>query len=216
MIRSVVGRVAAVAATALMVGGGAAVGSGTASANLIEVMVVKRFGDISVTRITSAYAPAPAYVQPGKAITITNEFQVIEGPDRLLTRVTDHSPEGLEYVPGSARVSIQHGYTLPAENVPVTPELGPGTVTASAAPGSGWTMTPGDTRVLFSATYRAPDTAQDGSRPANGVAFDVAGQEQSMEWNPSSLPIEIGERPIPSGGSGSSDFSSSRADAPIG
>ncbi|TJZ76514.1 hypothetical protein FCG67_17575 [Rhodococcus oryzae] len=215
MIRSVVGRVATVAATALMVGGGAAVGSGTASADLVEVMVVKHFGDISVTRIADQTGHGPAYVRPGETITITNEFQVNEGPDRLLTRITDHSPDGLEYVPGSARLSIQHGYTYPWEHVPVTPELGPGTVTMSAAPGTGWTMTPADT-VHFRATYRVPDAAQDGSRPASGVTFDVAGQEQSTEWNPSSLPIVVGERPDPSAGSGSADRINSGSAALIG
>ncbi|MFG1785222.1 hypothetical protein ACGFIU_22525 [Rhodococcus oryzae] len=216
MIRSVVGRVAAVAATALMVGGGAAVGSGAASANMVDVMVVKHFGDISVARIADQSGHGPAYVRPGETITITNEFEVNEGPDRLVTRITDHGPDGLEYVPGSAKVRIQHGFTYPMEDVPVTPELGPGTVTVSAAPGTGWTMTSDDTRVLFSATYRVPDLAQDGSRPASGVTFDVAGQEQSTEWNPSGLPIVVGERPDPSAGSGSADRIDSGSAALIG
>ncbi|WP_345342521.1 hypothetical protein [Rhodococcus olei] len=101
--------------------------------------------------------------------------------------------------------------------MPVAPEVGPGTVTVSAAPGAGWPVALHGTRVLFSATYRVPDSAQDGSVLANGVTFDVAGQEQSTEWNPSGLPLVVGSRPTPGGGgSGSADFFSSGFGAPIG
>ncbi|AQA21176.1 hypothetical protein BTZ20_5453 [Rhodococcus sp. MTM3W5.2] len=136
-------------------------------------------------------------MRPGETITITNEFQVNEGPDRLLTRITDHGPDGLEYVPGSAKVRIQHGFTNPVEDVPVTPELGPGTVTVSAAPGTGWTMPADDTRVLFSATYRVPDLAQDGSRPASGVTFDVAGRSRARSGTRAACPSWSESDPTP-------------------
>jgi hypothetical protein len=153
-----------------------------------------------------------AYVRPGSSITIKNRFHIEDGPERFLTRITDHAPAGFEYVPGSARLSI--GITNPwsSEDIPIVPEVAPGAISV-VAPGGGWSLDSGDPEVVwnhsfveFSVTYRAPQDAPGGAPSTTGVTFDVAGGPTNVGWTSTGLRVGVGD---PSTSNSSLDFGSS-------
>ncbi|MFG1783927.1 hypothetical protein ACGFIU_15940 [Rhodococcus oryzae] len=203
-------RVASVVLASALLAGGIAVGSGTAVAsqpdgytdvyNTVEnIHVSKRSGP-------SYSHPRKVYIPAGGEITISNSFNMVDGPEQRLTRITDHGPAGFEYVPGSAKVRADG-----TEAVPATLEVGDGSVSVTA-PGAGWLLAPGDpalpnpARVSFSVTYRAPQSAPTGvlfdfgsldAGSDTGVTFDVAGHEGSLGWNTMGLRVIIGTESDP-------------------
>ncbi|SDE53550.1 hypothetical protein [Rhodococcus tukisamuensis] len=207
MFRSTMRRVASAVFASAMLAGGLAVGSGTAAANQDTTSgpaVSKSFENIDVLKGAAGQPGTTLYVAPGEEFTIHNSFRVQDGDERILTRITDHAPAGLEYVPGSAKLAIVGGDPnvpyLSYEVIPTTPEVGSGTVSV-VAPGAGWSVAPGAGHgwIEFRVTYRVPQSAQIGAVFDTGVTFDVAGHEGGLGWNPIGLSVAI------AAGSGSSD-----------
>lgn len=208
--------VSAVFASALLAGG-LAVGSGTAVANQDTSSgpaVSKSFENIDVLKGAAGQPGTTLYVAPGEEFTIHNTFRVQDGDERFLTRITDHAPAGLEYVPGGTELAIVGGNPnvpyVSYELIPTTPEVGSGTVSV-VAPGAGWSVAPGAGHgwIDFRVTYRVPKSAQIGAVFNSGVTFDVAGHEGSLGWNPIGLKVAVAY------GSGSSDGFGSSAGYPV-
>ncbi|MFD1812655.1 hypothetical protein [Rhodococcus gannanensis] len=114
-------------------------------------------------------------------------FLTREGDDRILTRVTDHVPAGFEFV--GATLAIRGG-DLSYQLIPVTPEVGAGVVTVVAS-GAGWSVPSTAGWLEFVVTYRVPQTAPYGAVYDTGTSFDLAGGDDSVNWNPSGLQVRI-------------------------
>src|SRR5262245_35083614 len=113
MLRLTMRRVASVFFASAVLAGGLAVGSGPAVASQDTSSgpgVGKTFENIGVIKGAPGQPGTALYVAPGEEFTITNvfydRFGLMPGAstERFLTRITDHVPAGLEYVPGSAKL----------------------------------------------------------------------------------------------------------------
>ncbi|MGW0041455.1 hypothetical protein [Rhodococcus sp. NPDC003348] len=186
MIRSIVGRVvASVAATALAVGVGVVAGAGTASASGIFDMGVSLQHETVENILVERYAwgkptgtiAKGTMVRAGDEIVFTTSFRLVGEPDeRLVTRITEHGPDGFEYVPGSATLTAADAAGVDYSET-VTPEVGADGITWRA-PGAGWSLG----NVNISVRYRAPQVVIPSRVKGGGVTFDVAGLGENLGW----------------------------------
>ncbi|WP_027503570.1 hypothetical protein [Rhodococcus sp. UNC363MFTsu5.1] len=204
MFRPTMRRIASVVFASAVLAGGLA--AGTAAAAMRDPGITRTVENITVEKtVETRYGGTwDVFVPAGEVVRTDNRFWVTEGPERLFTRITDHGPDGFTYVPGSATLRIVRAdYT--SELIPIAPSVGSGTVSV-VAPGAGWSI-PSRGSIIFSAEYRAPLNAPNGTESDSGVTFDVAGHEGSLGWDRMGLNFIIGSPPVlPEPGRGSSEL----------
>jgi hypothetical protein len=209
MSRSLARRGASVLVAAAVLGGGLALGGGTASA------VCQSSGDLSRLRSIAeplgiesiAYCPGATMtvkgsvenvnvarevrleVGPGSSVVFQNKFDLSADPDRNLTKVVDHPPRGFEMAGVEVVLvewidGVQRRTPLEADHIAQDPATGAVTI---APPGEGWSIPRraaiGFSHVAVGVTYRVPLFVKNGDVLPSGVTFEATGLTGPNGWS---------------------------------